>query len=147
MKSFRKVARAFLLAVKYRTDPYTSVKAVVNKIDDQTMQLSTPDHLQFAAFGRGPGKQPPLEKIMDFVVSKNIGDTLNQKGTAFAIAKSIAKYGTKNWVPGAPNLLEQTVIEQMPRYSQKLADAWKKDAEEMLRKEMESLKQDVKIKI
>lgn len=59
------------------------------------MQVS--DHLVFAIQGRGPGKFPPLDDIVDWIMTKPIqidGDiTVNQ--LAFLIGRKIAREGTK----------------------------------------------------
>ena len=121
--TFTQIATAFLKAVSGQLDPYTERNGVVQVGDDgQSVVLFTPSHIQFAKYGRGPGKQPPLDPILAWVKSKGvITDSKKQKGTAFAIAKSISKKGTKNWVKGAPNALNEAINDNLQNYYKNLS--------------------------
>lgn len=113
---FIKLATALLQKVANEVDKHTSQKATISS-DSNSVTLSTPDYLQFAIYGRGPGKRPPLDNILQFVKGKNIVfDGLDQRGTAFAIQASIGKKGTSNWVPNAPNALEGFIEDNLGEY-------------------------------
>lgn len=122
MEKLLQAAYDFLNAVKSDLDPYTTSKGAVEGTQTGAI-LFTPQHIQFAKYGRGPGKQPPLD-IIEAWVEKNgiIFDGLNQRGTAWVIARSIGKSGTKNWVPGAPNALEESLEKGWKEYQSKLLD-------------------------
>jgi hypothetical protein len=132
---FIKLATALLQKVANETDKHTSQKATISS-DSNSVTLSTPDYLQFAIYGRGPGKRPPLDNILQFVKGKNIVfDGLDQRGTAFAIQASIGKKGTSNWVPNAPNALEGFIEDNLGEYvgslNVQLLDKNSKDVEEI----------------
>mgnify|MGYP003661119463 CR=1 FL=1 len=117
---FIKLAEAFLQKIAKDSDQYTSEKAVI-KVSQDAVTLFTPDYLQFAVSGRGPGKKPPLDNILAFVKSKGIiFDGTDQRGTAFAIQASIAKKGTANWKPNAPNALQEMIDDNLGEYYKSL---------------------------
>jgi len=119
--SFVKIAREFLEAVSTDLTGYTTQRPEV-KIDSfKQATLLTPEHIQFAKYGRGPGKQPPINQILKFVSDKGIiFENTDQEGTAWAIARSIAKKGTANWVPNAPNAIEEAVNNHILDYYKKI---------------------------
>lgn len=119
---FTDIARDFLLLVSSHLDPSTSQKGYV-KIDSPTrVTLFTPSHIQFAKYGRGPGKKPPLDNILDFVQREGIiFEGTDQRGTAFAIQASIGLNGTKNYVPNAPNAIEEAIRKSLEKYNKELA--------------------------
>ena len=113
---FIKLATAFLEKISEETNKHTSEKATI-KVENDGVTMSTPDYLQFAIYGRGPGKNPPLDNILEFVKAKGIiFEGTDQEGTAFAIQASISKKGTKNWVPNAPNALEGFINDTLGDY-------------------------------
>jgi uncharacterized protein YciU (UPF0263 family) len=113
---FIQLTRAFLEKVAKASDEHTTEKSYITEESDG-LKLVTPDYLQYAVYGRGPGKAPPISAMMDFVKAKGIiFDNMDQRGTAFAIAASIAKKGTSNWVPNAPNVLEEFIQENISEY-------------------------------
>lgn len=119
--SFVSIAKEFFTAVKKDLDPYTSEKSKVRVKNFKEVTLLTPEHIQFAKYGRGPGKQPPHKAILDFVKDKGIiFEGTNQEGTAWAIAISIGKKGTANWVPNAPNAIEEAINNNILDYYKKL---------------------------
>lgn len=119
--SFVSIAKQFLTAVAKELDPYTTEKSKIKVDDFKEVTLLTPEHIQFAKYGRGPGKQPPLNKILEFVKDKGIiFKGTDQRGTAFAIAKSIGEKGTLNWKPGAPNAIEEAINNNILDYYKKL---------------------------
>ncbi len=120
--SFVKIARDFLTAVKNETDPYTTAKGVIKVRNYRKVDLMTPSHLQFAKYWRGPGKRPPLDSILQWVGEKGIiFEGTDERGTAFAIQKSIGEKGTKNYVPNAPNALEEALKNHSKEYFSKLS--------------------------
>ena len=112
--TFAQIAEDFLKAVTSELDPYTTENGVIEVNEEaSTATLFTPAHIQFAKYGRGPGKQPPVDEIHAWVSKKRFqfrkpnGRFMSYESTAWAIAKSIAKKGTSNYVPNAPNAIEE----------------------------------------
>lgn len=119
-KDLIEIAGEFLKMVTGELDPHTKEKGVI-KMEGTRAILLTPSHIQFAKYGRGPGKNPPFENILKWVQAENIRfDNSTDRGTAFAIQLSIGKKGTSNWVPGAPNALEEAFDMHSAEYSKKL---------------------------
>lgn len=122
MIGFTDIAKEFLLLVSGELDQFTSQKGVVEIESETRVTLFTPAHIQYAKYGRGPGKKPPLDNILKYVESEGIiFDDTDERGTAFAIQASIGKKGTKNWVPNAPNALEEAIQAQLEKYNKALA--------------------------
>jgi hypothetical protein len=118
------IAKDFLLLTTKELDKSTSQKGVI-KVGSGSVTLFTPSHIQFAKYGRGKGKKPPFEVILDFVKKENIKfDGLTEKGTAEAIRASIAIKGTKNYVKNAPNAIEEAIDMNFKEYSEKLGKAF-----------------------
>lgn len=119
---FIEIAKQFLLMVASDVDSYVSEKSVIKQEGVSSVSLFTQEHYQFAKYGRGPGKQPPINKIIDFVKKKGIiFENSTQEGTAWAIAKSIAKNGTKGYTPNAPNALQESIDKHLLEYSNEIA--------------------------
>lgn len=137
--SFVKIAKEFLMAVKGELDPYTTQKSEVKVRNFFTVELLTPSHIQFARYGRGPGKRPPINPILEWVQQKRIAMGTEAKGTAYAIANSISKKGTSNYVPNAPNFLEEMLRKHMDEYLDKLNEGHLKKTNEKHMEEMESI--------
>lgn len=139
MESFEDIARDFLEAVTSELDVYTSIKGKIYG-DSDSMTLETPGHIHFAKNGRGPGKKPPLEAMLELVRSKNIiFDGADEKGTAFALQAIIAKKGTKNHKPNAPDILESTVNKYQEIYKNELGEVILVDIDNRLKREMEEM--------
>lgn len=116
-KEFVDIAREFLMLVGRDLDSYVSEKSFVEVDGPNQVSLFTASHIQFAKYGRGPGKKPPLDAILEFVKKKGIiFENTDARGTAFAIQISISKRGTKNWVPNAPDALQEAVNSQLNKY-------------------------------
>lgn len=114
------IAKEFLQAVTEELDPYTKEKGIV-EMEEARVILLTPSHIQFARYGRGPGKKPPFDNILKWVKEEGIKfENSTERGTAFAIQASIGLYGTKNWVPNAPNALEVAIKDHLQEYSESL---------------------------
>lgn len=120
--SFVSVTKEFLMLVKGDLDQYTTQKSTIKVNNFLSLTLITPAHVQFAKYGRGPGKMPPLDPLVQWVKKKGIvdGSPSQIKGTAFAIAKSISTKGTKNYVPNAPNALEEAINAHLELYVTKV---------------------------
>ena len=61
-------------------------------------QLETDDYWQFVGNGRGPGGMPPVENIRSWMQRARI------EGSAYAIAKNIAKKGSRAYREKKPNV-------------------------------------------
>lgn len=119
------IAKQFLQLVSDDLDPYTSEKGYI-KVQGNSVTLFTPDYIQFAKYGRGAGKKPPLDNILQFVKKNSIryeGQT--EKGTAFAIQASIAKNGTLNYVKNAPNALDEAINKHLKEFNIKVGQVMK----------------------
>lgn len=117
------IAREFLEVVTSELDPYTSKNGIIKQEGTKKISLLTPSHIQFAKYGRGPGKQPPIDPIIKWVEQEGIvRDGNSVEGTAWAIAKSIGKNGTKNYKPNAPNALEEAITNNFVEYNRKMAE-------------------------
>lgn len=120
---FIAIATAFLKMVTGQLDPYTSKKGVIENNGSTEVVLFSPSHIQFAKYGRGPGKRPPLDPILAWVEKKGIvSDQKKQRGIAFAIQGKIGEKGTLNYVPGAPNAIEEAIADNLDAYNQKIGD-------------------------
>lgn len=119
---FVEIARQFLFMVSGELQPYVSDKIEID-VSGNSVTLFAPSHVQFAKYGRAPGKQPPINKIIQFVKKKGIiFKNSTEEGTAWAIAKSIAKKGTKNYVPGAPNVFEEAINKHFENYVEEMSE-------------------------
>lgn len=115
---FIDIAKAFLQAVSGELDPFTEKNGII-QVDEKgnSVTLLTPSHIQFAKYGRGPGKMPPIKPLIEWVVKKGLADSpKEEEGTAWAIAMSIKNKGTKNWVPNAPNALQEAINKNLRKY-------------------------------
>ncbi|UXQ88757.1 hypothetical protein [Tenacibaculum phage Larrie] len=113
----REIIIQFLESVKKELDEFTSEKGHIETSGD-SVSLFTPHYIQFAKYGRGAGKMPPIEPLVDWVKRKGIVSEDSQaRGTAFAIAKSISKKGTLNHVPNAPNAIEEAMENALDSYT------------------------------
>ena len=119
--SFVSVTREFLMLVKGDLDQYTTEKSTVKVNNFLSLTLITPAHVQFAKYGRGPGKPPPVEPIMKWLMQKGkISNPKDAKGAAVAIAKSIGKNGTKDYKANAPSAIEEAINEHLRYYIEKV---------------------------
>lgn len=75
---------------------------VVNVTGDSG-QLIGADWIEFTFRGRGPGKMPPLNQIIDWCVAKGL-----PRSMAWIIGKRIAESGTKLYREGR-NILTETI--------------------------------------
>jgi hypothetical protein len=147
MFGLEEIARQFLMMVGQNLDQYTSERNVV-EVDSSGVTLFTPSHIQFAAYGRGPGKKPPLDPILKWVSRKGIVfEGTDERGTAFAIQNSISKKGTKNWKPNAPNVLEEAIKKELEKYNEKVAKLFAIKVNDEVNKFNEEYFKDIEFKI
>lgn len=119
---FVEIAKSFLQMVSGELDPYTSKKGTI-EVSGNAVTLFTPDYIQFAKYGRGAGKKPPLSQILEFVKKNNIRfENQTERGTAFAIQASIAKNGTLNYKPNAPNALNEAIEKHITEFNEKIGN-------------------------
>ena len=136
--SFEEVARKFLEAVTSELDTYTSIKGKIFSSGVNSLTLETPGHIHFAKNGRAPGKNPPLEAMLQLVRSKNIlFDGMDERGTAFALQAIIAKKGTKNYKPNAPDTMEEAIAKYQDIYERELGEAILVQVDDSLKREMQ----------
>ncbi len=117
LKNILSIAKEFFTKATADLDKYTERKGEIQVKSDRVILL-TPSHIQFAKFGRGPGKKPPLDPILEWVSKKGIiFEGTDKRGTAFAIQAKISRVGTSNWVPNAPNALNEALNKHFEKYS------------------------------
>ena len=118
LKRYYRIVDSYLQAVAIEFNKYSKNKSTV-KVNEKegTVSLTIPAHIQFARYGRGPGKKPPFENILKFVREERIKfEGLSEKSTAMAIQFSIGKYGTKNHITNAPDFIEETLVEKYNQF-------------------------------
>lgn len=69
-------------------------------------QLIGAEYIQFVFKGRGPGKLPPIDKIIDWCNARGI-----PRGVAWYIAKNIAESGTLLWQQKR-NIFDEIISEE-----------------------------------
>lgn len=82
--------------------PVSSFRAEANEYE---AQLFAPDWFQYMIFGRGPGKQPPPDKLKGWVErnpdllesARTRFKYITAQGLAFIIGRKIAREGTDVW--------------------------------------------------
>lgn len=148
-ETFLQIAMVFLKAVAGELDPYTSIKSEIKRTGETEVTMFTPAHIQFARYGRGPGKKPPLDNILQFVKKNGIiFDGQDEKGTAFAIQNSISIKGTSNWVPNAPNALQEAINNEQGDYFKSLNIELMKEEDKEVEKAIEkAFPKDIKFKM
>lgn len=123
-KELQDIAINFLNMVKSDLDEFTTRKSEIEPIT-YGAQMFSPSHVQFAKYGRGPGKPPPFKAILDWVQAKNIKfDGSTEEGTAYVIQQSIAKKGTLNFVRNAPNVFEESMDKYYDKYLAEVLDVF-----------------------
>lgn len=111
-----KIATSFLQMVSSELDPHTNHKGQISTTPTSA-SLFTPSHIQFAKYGRGPGKKPPIDDIIKWISEKGkIQYEGDVKDTAYAIAYSIGKNGTVGYTPNAPNVMDEAIGKHMVKY-------------------------------
>ena len=116
------IVREFFRNIASELDPYTTDKATLQGTNAYSVQMKFPEHIQFAKYGRGAGKRPPLDAILDWVSKKGIIFEGNDEvGTAFLIQNAIGARGTLNYVPNAPNAIEEAFEKYQDEFNRKMA--------------------------
>jgi len=77
-----------------------SIPPLMVEMTEEGGRVISTDYFQYLVLGRGPGKAPPPDKMLEFVKKKGIqgrnklGRFISQKSLAFMIGQKIAKHGT-----------------------------------------------------
>lgn len=110
---------------------------LINSIDlnvhsmgyDITVTLSVADYYYYVENGRNAGRWPPIEKIYEWVVAKNItpypmpnGKLPTQRQLSYLIARKIGEHGYE----GKPSL-HNTIEELNSEYTQRFQEALQAD--------------------
>ncbi|WP_207425990.1 hypothetical protein [Pedobacter sp. SYSU D00535] len=85
-------------------------------------QVVGPEHVLYTFQGRAPGKMPPLSKIIDWCVARNI-----PRNRAWIIAKRISEAGTRLFREGAASnnaLLKATSKERIDQLQAELGKTY-----------------------
>lgn len=131
-------ARAVVNEVRFQTIESDSVasKGFLNSIDKQFEMRgavrawligSALPYAPFVEYGRRPGKQPPVDAILRWIVFKGIGGP-HPRRQAFAIARSIGKKGVKGRYP-----FRRAVESSLPRIDEAMGAALDKVKDEISR--------------
>lgn len=107
-----------------------SVETTVKRNDDEfTVTINLEDYWIYVENGRGPGKFPPVSKILDWIRCKPVipysdsrGRLPTEEQLAFLIARKIAEQGTE-----PKNVLAETITELNNYYLPKLQQALDRD--------------------
>ena len=104
------------------------------------LYFNLPDYWQYAEYGRGPGKMPPVNKILKWIEFKHLvphsnnGRVPTTVQLAFAISKHIAKYGTQG-----KHLLQETIDSTYDTLVDRLVEAIADKIENELEKDIEEI--------
>ena len=104
------------------------------------LSVSVPDYWQYAENGRGPGKMPPVNKILKWIEFKHLvphsnnGRVPTTVQLAFAISKHIAKYGTQG-----KHLLQQTIDSTYDTLVDRLVEVIADNIENELEKDIKEI--------
>jgi hypothetical protein len=147
IKELLVIAKDFLRLVSGELDQYTSEKGII-EMGKSEVTLFAVSHIQFAKYGRGPGKKPPFQNILDFVKKERIKfEGTDERGTAFAIQASIGKKGTKNYVKNAPNALEEAIELNYNTLNEKMSKQLMVFYQKQIGETLEAIKIDSRFKI
>ncbi len=118
------LAVGFFKSVATDLNPYTEDDSEIVIESQDTVAMYTPDYLQYAVYGRGAGKAPPLAPILEWVGRRGIlFDGRDYEGTAKAIQFLISKNGTVNYTPNPPNALEESLREHYGSFEDSLSQS------------------------
>ena len=81
------------LAAENAKVPVSQMRVEANEIEGN---LFAPDWIQYMIYGRGPGKQPPPDRMLSWV-QKNpelLNSDISEKSLAFLIGRKIGREGT-----------------------------------------------------
>lgn len=83
------------------------------KMEQDGGDLTGSSYFYWQIHGRGPGKQPPIQNIIDWIRSKAIALVdITEKGLAFLIARKIGREGTNIFQGKSPGLAVPLIIEE-----------------------------------
>ena len=107
-----------------------SVETVVKRNDDEfIVTINLEDYWIYVENGRGPGKFPPIDKILEWIRAKPVipysdsrGRLPTEEQLAFLIARKIAEQGTE-----PKHVLAETITELNSIYLPKLQRALDED--------------------
>ena len=82
--------------------PVSQMRVEANNIEGN---LFAPDWIQYMIYGRGPGKQPPPDRMLSWVqknpdVLAQLQQTykyIKEEGAAYIVGRSIGEKGTRIW--------------------------------------------------
>lgn len=104
------------------------------------VSLNLEDYWKYIEYGRGPGKFPPIDEILNWITVKpvmarenDLGQIPSERSLAFLIARKIAREGTD-----PKPLLEQSVNEVLKVYLSQLQDALQTDIQNILYTDLSS---------
>jgi hypothetical protein len=94
---------------------------VVTKLVDGALLSNSAKHARFVEVGRAPGKQPPVQAIVDWMIARKIGQggEAQIRATARRIARKIGRRGTrgryvmKRTIPGMRKRLALEMMLEM----------------------------------
>lgn len=104
------------------------------------LYFNLPNYFPYAENGRGPGKMPPVNKILKWIEFKhlvprsNSGKVPTTTQLAFAISKHIAKYGTEG-----KHLLKQTIYATYDTLVDRLVEVIADNIENELEKDIKEI--------
>jgi len=81
------------LAAENAKVPVSQMRVEANNIEGN---LFAPDWIQYMIYGRGPGKQPPPDRMLSWVKSNPefLNSDISEKSLAFLIGRKIGREGT-----------------------------------------------------
>lgn len=85
-------------------------------ITQSSGQLIGSDHIEYVFTGRGPGKMPPLNAIIDWCSARGL-----PRAMAWVVARNIAESGTKLYQSGRKPLDEIVTEERIEKFKNDLA--------------------------
>lgn len=91
-----------------------------NEVTDQPgatrATLYALDYWKYVGNGRGPGKPPPSDRLIQWALDKGIATTDKQaKSIGIATAKKIGKEGTLDWKQGGKNVFGIAITNAAPK--------------------------------
>src|SRR5688572_2399009 len=86
-------------------NPKVPVSKFRTEAKESEAKLFAPDWFQYMIFGRGPGKQPPPDRMLSFIEknpqilseARSTYKYITEKGLAFLIGRKIGREGTDIW--------------------------------------------------
>ena len=83
------------------------------EVDGLTARLTGVHYTEYLVDGRGPGKQPPIQVIEEWIVDKGIANQIEGEITvsslAYLIARKIGREGTEYFKQGGTDLIDSVI--------------------------------------